>query len=297
MKLLVLGATGMLGHKLMQVLSARFEVTGTVRGHAAGYQSHPVLGVMPLLGGVQAEDFDSVVQVIAAVRPEVVVNCIGLVKQLAAAKETVPSITVNALFPHRLARLCQAGGARLVQVSTDCVFSGRKGSYVESDAADAEDLYGRTKLLGEVDDEGCLTIRTSIIGRELGTAHGLVEWFLGQEGRSVRGYRRAIFSGFTTQALAEIMAGVITDHPEMRGVWHVAAEPINKFDLLALVKQVYRLNIQIEPDEAVKIDRSLNGERFREATGFIPPAWPEMIEELYTDSTPYSELRRWYVNR
>ena len=296
MNILVLGATGMLGHKLMQVLSHQFEVTGTVRDSEALYTDHLILRQMPLLGGVRAEDFDSVVHALASTRPDAVVNCIGIVKQLPEAKDALLSITVNALFPHRLARFCQAAGIRLIHISTDCVFSGRKGNYVESDTADAEDLYGRTKLLGEVDYDDCLTLRTSIIGRELATSHGLIEWFLSQEGKTVHGYKRGIFSGFTTNALAETIAQIITDQPDMQGVWQVASEPINKFELLSLVKQIYGLVIEIEPDERVVCDRSLNADRFRGTTGFVPPAWSDMIDQMYRDSTPYAELRRFHVN-
>lgn len=291
MKVLVLGATGMLGHKLMQGLPHRFETAGTVRGPAAAYTDHPVLGQMSLLGGVRAESFDSVVRALASDRPDTVINCIGVVKQLPTAKDALPSIAINALFPHRLAELCQAADTRLIHLSTDCVFSGRKGNYVEGDVSDAEDLYGRTKFLGEVSSEGCLTLRTSMIGRELETSHGLLEWFLSQEGKTIRGYKRAIFSGFTTNALTEVIAQIIAEYQDVHGVWHVASEPISKFDLLSLVKQIYRLEIQIEPDETVVCDRSLNAERFRKATGFVPPSWPDMIEQMYRDSTPYLEQR------
>lgn len=296
MRILVLGATGMLGHKLIQVLSERFEVIGTVRGPAKTYVDHPVLRQMALLGDVRAKSFDTVLRARAEAQPDAVVNCIGIIKQHPAAADPLQSIAVNALFPHRLAQLCQAAGSRLIHISTDCVFSGRKGNYVESHVADAEDLYGRTKYLGEVSYAGCLTLRTSMIGRELATSHGLIEWFLSQEGKTVPGYTRAIFSGFTTNALAEIIAQVITDHPDMQGVWHVASDPISKFELLSLVKQVYGLDIQIEPDETVVCDRSLNADRFRQATGFVPPTWPNLIEQMYQDPTPYSELRRSHVN-
>jgi dTDP-4-dehydrorhamnose reductase len=244
------------------------------------------------LGGVATEDFDSVRRAFAAVRPEVVVNCIGVVKQDAAAKDPYTSISVNALFPHQLVRAGREIGFRLIHLSTDCVFSGRKGNYTELDTSDAEDLYGRTKLLGEVDYENCLTIRTSMIGRELSGSHGLVEWFLSQAGQRVRGFKRAVFSGFTTGALAESIADLIEQHAELSGVWHVAAEPINKFDLLTLIKQSYNLDIQIEADETFACDRSLNASRFREATGFRAPSWQNMIERMAEDPTPYEEIRR-----
>jgi len=227
---------------------------------------------------------------------EAVVNCIGVVKQDAAAKDPLASITVNALFPHRLAQLARASGARLVHLSTDCVFSGREGNYDESSRPDAEDLYGRTKLLGEVAGENCLTIRTSMIGRELAGAHGLLEWFLSQDGGRVRGFRRAVFSGFTTSALADVIAEVLSEHASLSGVWHVAAEAINKFDLLCLVREVYGLRVEIEPDESFVCDRSLDGSRFREATGIVAPSWPEMIRRMREDPTPYEEIRRGNVS-
>ena len=177
-------------------------------------------------------------------------------------------------------------------MSTDCVFSGRRGNYRESDLSDAENLYGRTKFLGEVSGEGCLTIRTSMIGRELETSYGLIEWFLSQEGKTVSGYERAVFSGFTTNALAEIMVKIIAEHTDLHGIWHVASEPISKFELLTLVKQVYGLNIEIKLDDTVVVDRSLNAQRFQKATNFVSPSWHDMIGQMHRDPTRYSELRR-----
>jgi dTDP-4-dehydrorhamnose reductase len=295
-KILVLGATGMLGHKLMQRFSGRFEVTGTVRAAASAYARHPVLGGLTLVGDISAEDGAGVERLLGRFQPDVVVNCIGVVKQLPQGKDPLPSIAVNALFPHRLAGWCRTAGSRLIHISTDCVFSGRQGRYREDDPADAADLYGRTKLLGEVEDEHCVTIRTSLIGRELETFHGLIEWFLRHERQTVSGYTRAIFSGFTTNAFAEIVERVITDHPRLAGVWHVASEPISKFDLLSLVKKVYGLEIEIKPDDRIVCDRSLDASRFRQATGLTPPAWPEMIERMAHDKTIYGTERRTHAD-
>jgi len=297
MIVLILGGSGMLGHKLWQVLSGPFDTYVTVRRDSGSYERYGLFAAGGSIDKVSAEDFESVIRAVDRVRPTVVVNCIGIVKQAEAAGDPVASIEVNSLLPHRLARLCVSRGIRLIHISTDCVFSGRKGNYKEEDSPDAEDLYGRTKLLGEVGEEGCLTIRTSMIGRELESSHGLVEWFLAQEGKSVKGYKRAFFSGFTTNALAGIIGGIIDEHPNLHGVWHVASEPINKYDLLTMVKQVYGLSIVIEADDTVVVDRSLNGERFGKATGFISPSWPDMLEEMYRDTTPYSELRRHNANR
>lgn len=292
MTVLVLGGSGMLGHRLWQTLDGRFDTYATVRKPPDGLECMGAPGRGRMIAGVAAEDFGTVSKAVESVRPQVVVNCIGIVKQAEAARDPVASISVNSLFPQRLARECRERSIRLIHISTDCVFSGRKGGYTESDLPDPEDLYGRTKLLGEVEGTGCLTLRTSMIGRELGTSFGLVEWFLGQEGKAVSGYRRAIFSGFTTIALAEIISAVISGHPGLHGLHHVASEPISKFDLLSLIREVYGLHIEIQPDESVVCDRSLNGDRFRRATGLMAPGWPEMIRQMHSDPTPYSELRR-----
>jgi len=287
----------MLGHKLWQVFASRFDTYVTLHRGFNSYKQYRLFDKARSIDHVSAEDFDSVARAITEFKPDVVVNCIGIVKQAEAARDPLTSIEVNSLFPHRLARLCRTKGIRLIHISTDCVFSGHKGDYKESDLSDAEDLYGRTKALGEVSYKGCLTIRTSMIGRELETSNGLIEWFLNQEDKTISGYKKSVFSGFTTNALAEIIAGIITKNPELHGVWHVASEPISKFELLSLVKQVYGLNIRIEPDETVVCDRSLNSERFRKVTGFVPPTWHDMIEQMYQDPTPYSELRRHHANQ
>jgi dTDP-4-dehydrorhamnose reductase len=291
MKVLILGGSGMLGHKLWQVCAPRFNTYATFRGAVADYSRFGIFDASRSIAHVIAEDFQSVSRAFDAVQPDVVINCIGIVKQRAAARDELASMAVNARFPHQLAQLAGDSDVRLVHLSTDCVFSGRTGNYSEDDMADAEDLYGRSKLLGEVKREGCLTIRTSMIGRELKGSHGLLEWFLSQSGGRVRGFRRAIFSGLTTPALAEIIGEVIRNHPELSGVWHVAADPISKFEVLETVKQTFGLAVDIEPDETYFCDRSLNGSRFQDATGISAPSWTEMIEQLRADATPYDRIR------
>ena len=194
-------------------------------------------------------------------------------------EDPIPCLNINALFPHRLAKLCGAAGARLIHLSTDCVFSGKKGNYAETDAPDAEDLYGRSKLLGETTAPRCLTIRTSIIGRELGTQQGLIEWFL-ELCWKISGFKKAIFSGLTTAELSRLIASVLEKHPELEGLYHVAADPIDKFELLSLTKEALGVTVDIEPNETFKCDRSLCGEKFRRATAWSAPAWPRMIADL-----------------
>lgn len=281
MKILILGASGMLGNAMMRVMAeaGEHDVWGTARGGAVKRHYSARLGER-ILAGVDVENADVLARVFAEVRPEVVINCIGLVKQLTEADDPLMALPINAILPHRLARLCDLIGARLVHVSTDCVFNGTKGGYRESDPSDAEDLYGKSKFLGEVAYPHTITLRTSIIGHELASAHGLVGWFLAQEG-SVKGYRRAIFSGLPTVELSRIVRDLVLPQPALSGLYHVAAAPIAKFDLLELIASAYGKKIMIEPDDLVMIDRSLNADRFREATGYVAPAWPDLIEQMY----------------
>lgn len=295
MKVLVLGGSGMLGHKVWQTCAAQFDSYATVHGAIRAYENLGIFDTGRLIGDVRAEDASSLERAMSEVHPDVVVNCVGVVKQHPLGSDPLTSITANSLFPHRAAQLAREVGARFIHVSTDCVFSGSKGNYSEDDLPDASDLYGLSKLLGEAGGENCLTLRTSMIGRELRSSRGLLEWFLTCSGGSVRGFSRAIFSGLTTQTLSEVIARLIDEHPNLSGLWHVAADPISKFDLLKLVKQTYGLAIDIERDESFVCDRSLNGERFRAATGIQIPGWTEMIERLRADDTPYERLRKDYA--
>jgi dTDP-4-dehydrorhamnose reductase len=281
MKVLIIGASGMLGNAMFRTFGAdaRFDVTGTVRNASSRRWFDAALHER-LLPGVEVEQADSLANAFRMVKPDLVVNCVGVVKQLAAADDPLVTLPINSLLPHRLAALCDIAGARLVQISTDCVFSGTKGNYVESDFPDAKDLYGRSKLLGEVDYPHAITLRTSIIGHELSGARSLVNWFLSQEG-TTRGFTRAIFSGLPTVSLAELVRDVVVPRSDLHGLYHVAAAPINKFDLLNLVAQVYGKQIAIVPSDALVIDRSLDASRFQAATGYTPPAWPALIARMH----------------
>ena len=292
MKVLVLGGAGMLGHKLVQVLGESRTVVGTVRD-VRRWAGHPLLGDPErALVGVEAMAPETVAAAIDAVRPEVVVNCIGIVKQRPAAADAALVNQVNALFPHRLAQLCRERGCRLVHLSTDCVFSGRRGCYSEDDEPDPIDSYGRSKLAGEVTGERCLTLRTSMIGRELAGRTGLLEWFVSRRGGRVAGFRKAVFSGLTTAALARVIGAVVSDHPDLEGLLHVASEPISKHELLLRIDRALDLGIAIDPVDEPACDRSLDGSRFAAATGIAVPSWDSMIEGLATDPTPYDAWRR-----
>ena len=283
MRVIVLGASGMLGSAVFRGLSASdsLSVFGTVRS-IRGLDSFDKTMKDRLVSGIDVLDSDSLIELFRQLNPDIVVNCVGLVKQLSSAKDPLSTLPVNAMLPHRLSKICALAKVRLIHISTDCVFSGRKGMYLESDISDAEDLYGKSKFIGEViDQKHAVTLRTSIIGHELNSQSSLIDWFLSQTA-PVKGYSRAIFSGVPTVELTRIILEYVIPNPELYGLYHVSAEPIDKYSLLKLVAGVYQKAIEIEPNDELVIDRSLNSDRFRSATGYIPPSWPALIEKMHS---------------
>jgi dTDP-4-dehydrorhamnose reductase len=282
MKILIFGITGMLGHVLWKNLKEDFEVYGTTRDNEGSFtEKYPIFknNNRNIVYEIDVLSKEAVSTVLEKVRPDVVINCVGIVKQLKEAEDPSVSTPVNSLFPHLLAASCAAANIRLIHISTDCVFSGKKGLYRETDPADADDLYGRTKYLGEVSGPDCLTIRTSLIGRELREKKSLLEWFLAQNGQ-VKGYKKAIFSGLTTYSFAEILKEIIVKYPQLNGIYHVANDPINKYALLMRLKDIYKKDNEIIPDETVKVDRSLDAGKFKNDTSIKIPTWDEMFEDL-----------------
>lgn len=283
LRILVLGITGMLGSAMFRNLSAtnKFSTFGTIRdssnlGYFAPKLHNQIISDVHLdteYGLIKAFDF---------ARPDVVINCVGIIKQHPLANDHLESLNINSTLPHRIASYCAIADARLIHFSTDCVFSGATGRYTECDNADADDLYGRTKYLGEVNCHNAVTLRTSIIGHELSGARSLIDWFLSQSGQ-VRGFRKAVFSGLPTIEVAQIVGELVVPNPNLRGLYHLSVDSISKHDLLTLVASTYGKQIEIVPDDQVVIDRSLNSERFRAATGFAPKPWPRLVEEMYRD--------------
>lgn len=280
-KVLVLGVSGMLGNAVFRYFSEarNYEVFGSARSSAIQRAFAPAYANR-IIVGTDVDNSDSLAFLFAKVKPNVVINCIGLIKQLAEANDPLQAIPINSLLPHRLARLCAIAGARLIHISTDCIFSGGKGSYLETDSPDAKDLYGRSKYLGEVDYPHAITLRTSIIGHELGSTHGLIDWFLSQQG-TVNGFTKAIFSGLPTIELAHIIRDIVLPQPQLFGLYHVASKPISKYDLLKLVARVYGKEIEILPENKFVLDRSLDSEKFKLASGYTPPVWPVLVEKMF----------------
>ena len=285
MKVLVLGVTGMLGSTVFKELSKdkTLDVWGTLRSKS-GLHYFASDTRANLLCNVDVLDNDSLVNLIAKIRPEVVINCVGLIKQLAVASEPLSVLPINSMLPHRLSKLCTLSNSRLIHISTDCVFNGKKGSYLEEDISDAEDLYGRSKYIGEVVDQPhVVTLRTSIIGHELNSKSSLVDWFLSQE-VSVKGYKNA-----TTVELAGVIKDYVLPTPNLSGLYHVSVDAIDKYSLLSLIAKVYGKKIEISIDEEVCIDRSLNSTKFQRSTGYRMPSWNSLVEKMYANKSRWTK--------
>jgi len=283
LRVLVFGATGMLGSTIFRDFSkhADYQTFGTVR--SASGRAHFVPELQDrLITDVHLDSEAGILKAFEHAKPHIVINCVGIIKQLPNASDHLESIAINASLPHRLAKYSSMVGARLIHFSTDCVFSGSEGGYQEDDAPDAYDLYGRTKLLGEVDYENAITLRTSIIGHEISRAKSLVDWFLSQEGE-VGGFRKAIFSGLPTIEVSRVLRENIIPNRTLRGLYHLSVDPINKYDLLNLVAKAYGKEIEINPNDDLVIDRSLNSDRVRTATGFFPQPWPTLIDNMFAE--------------
>lgn len=283
MRILVLGVTGMLGSAMFRVLNgdSSNEVWGTLRSNSA-LRSFPEKDHCRLISGVNVLDLQGLINVFDKVRPEVVINCVGLIKQLEESKNPLTVLPINSMLPHQLASLCNLMNARLVHISTDCVFDGSKGGYLESDVSNAVDLYGKSKFIGELHDVShAITLRTSIIGHELSSCSSLVDWFLSQD-NEVKGFAKAVFSGLPTVELARVINDYVLPNPELRGLYHVSSTPISKLDLLRLISFEYNKTINISPSYELMIDRSLNSDRFTAATGYVAPEWPELVHRMRT---------------
>lgn len=283
MKILILGISGMLGHKAFEILSLndKYEVYGTLRSEndIKKYFSESK-NCRNIFSEIDALDLNSVFDIIDSLRPDLVINCIGIIKQLKESHNALLSIEINSLFPHKLADHIKGSKIRLIHISTDCVFSGDKGNYIETDYSDAKDLYGKTKFLGElINYNNCITIRTSIIGPELQTKVSLLEWFLSQKG-TVNGYVNAIYSGLTTIELIKIIVDHIIPNLNKHGLYNVSSEPISKHDLLVKIAIQFKLNVKVNRFEEFFNNKSLISQKFTDDFGYQKKSWDKMILEM-----------------
>lgn len=286
-KILVLGANGMLGGSLFRYFSCdkQFQVLGTTRSHTSG-QALKNQGFDNVVINVDANNIKSIEQEIEKFKPNYVLNCIGIIKQLPAASNYIQSLKINALLPHELAKICTAHQSKLIHFSTDCVFTGGRGSYLEDDFPDAYDLYGRSKLLGEVTYDGHITLRTSIIGHEIGSQNSLVDWFLAQK-TNVNGFSKAFFSGLPTCYVAEVIAKYVMPTKSLSGLYHLSASRISKFELLNIINTVYDKNIEINDSVELVIDRSLDCKKFIAKTNYKPECWDSLVRKMNYEYVKY----------
>ncbi len=292
-RILILGGGGTLGHKLWQLLPSKFPDTFvTIRKNREFYAKCGLFTGPKVIEGLDLMDFSRLNPVLDELKPSVIINCAGVTLRRDESGDKTANIAINALLPHRLAAWCAENRSRLVHISTDCVFDGSRGNYDEEAQSDAKTLYGRSKFLGEVNEPCAVTLRTSFIGRELMGGGELLEWFLAQRGRKVKGYTKVFFTGLTSNKLAGVVGNVIEKFPSLSGLYHVASEVISKYALLQLANEAYGAGVEIEPDDSLECRRDLNGGKFAKATGFVCPSWRQMMTELAGDITPYGDWRK-----
>lgn len=285
MRVLVLGGSGMLGHVVARDLSQRFDVWTTDRGDSGLVSLHTGIPTERIITGFNALSRDSLSQAVQASSPDWIVNCIGLIKQAPEVGDQQLLEALNVSLPRTLADLGSSGSFRLLHVSTDCVFSGLKGtSYSESDIPDARDPYGRAKALGEMElGDKALIVRTSCVGPEIQRSFGLLEWFLSQPPGVVGGFSHALWSGLPTVTLAAALGTFIARSQELSGTYHVASNPIDKASLLRLISMELGNRWEIVDVDEPRLDRSLDASKVRSEIGLDPGTWPELVQDLVED--------------
>jgi dTDP-4-dehydrorhamnose reductase len=288
MKVLILGVSGLIGHKLFQVLSTKFETYGTIRRLKKDHPSSLFFKNKNIIEDIDAYDFDRLSQEMHKINPDIILNCIGITKRKKEINIPYKAIYINSLLPHMLADWAKVRKKRVIHFSTDCVFNGKSGNYTEKSLTNSEDVYGRTKALGEINYQHTLTIRSSFIGNELFSHSEILEWFLNQKDSSVQGFTKAMYTGVSTIVLARIIEGIIIHNPNLSGLWQLAIDsPISKFELLRLAKKAFNLDTLIVPDDSVKINLNLNGSRLKKKINCVIPSWDDMMKELASESLTY----------
>ncbi len=277
-KIIILGSTGMMGSMLTRVLKKdkRFQILCTYRN----FEKVKILNLnQNQLKKINVSNLEDIKKLIIRFKPDYLINCIGLIKQLCNKKNLKETKFLNSTFPKKISKIAEKNKFKIIHLSTDCVFSGKKGNYKEKDTADAEDIYGKSKFNGEVKSKFVINIRTSIIGNELTTSLSLLNWFLKQ--KKVNGFNQAYFSGLTTLELSNILIKkIILNNKFSSGLFHVSGPNISKLILLKLIKKIYKRKTIINIDNNFKIDRSLNSSKFKKITKYKKKSWLVMIKNL-----------------
>ena len=288
-RILILGASGMLGHMLVRVLSPHHHVVGTTSSQY-DEKSHlaRILSVGNWVDHVDVRNLSTVEKTIRDTKADVVINCVGVIKQKMESSNIMDAILINSLIPHQLANICNQTQSRLIHFSTDCVFDGSPGIKKVNDVPNATDLYGTTKRLGEVDYAPALTLRTGFVGRQLSGFEGLFEWVRSQRGKTIDGYQNAIYSGFTAMALSRIIRQIIEEHEQLSGLHQVAGNHINKFELITKLNEYLDLDLTINRNIDFMCDRSMDGSEFTKLTDIAIPSWDDMLVEFAADQNFYN---------
>jgi dTDP-4-dehydrorhamnose reductase len=288
MRILILGVSGLIGHRLFKELSDSFEVFGTLHQSKELYSDFIMFSTQNVIENVDVSEFDILKGVLNAVNPDVIINCVGITKRKAEINKPIDVLTINSVFPHKLANWAKISNKRVIHFSTDCVFDGKTGNYTEASLTTAEDVYGRTKALGEINYDHTLTIRSSFIGQELFGKTELLEWFLAQNGGKIKGYTKTFYSGVSTIFMARVIKNIIANFPKLSGLYNLAPDkPISKFELLSIANEAYKHNVEIIPDDTHIHFPTLNGSKLRHKINLIIPSWEKMMSELAEDKNYY----------
>jgi dTDP-4-dehydrorhamnose reductase len=291
MRILILGVSGLIGHKIFQVLSEDFEVFGTLHKSKKDYGNLELFSSLNIIENINVAEFEILKGVLYAINPDVILNCVGITKRKIETYDLVDVLTINSLFPHQLANWAKINKKRVIHFSTDCVFNGRVGNYTETSLTTAEDVYGRTKALGEINYKHTLTIRSSFIGQELFDKTELLEWFLNQNGKQINGYTNTLYSGVSTIFMARIVKYLILKYPYVSGLYNLSPnKPISKYDLLCLAKKFFNINVEIIPTDKPIHLPTLDGSKLKSEINLTVPDWEEMMSELALNKSFYLNL-------
>jgi len=290
MKILILGGNGMIGHKMYQVLSKNYLDTWVLfKKQIDQINFSEIFNKDKVIENFDLIQFDKLKIILDNISPDVIINAAGVTIRRGINDDMYKSILINSALPHFLDNWTKINNKRLIHFSTDCVFSGKKDFYTEASVTDAEDTYGKTKALGEVVSKNSVTLRGSMIGRELENKTELLEWFLNQNKTTVNGYTNVIYSGITTFRMANYVDKIIRDFPDMHGIYNVSSNSITKYELVNLFNSYFNNESSIIPDNSYTSNKDLDSSKFYKDTGLIKPNWKELVEELFIDSQSNSK--------
>lgn len=285
MRILILGGNGMIGHKMYQIISKKYDDTWvTLRNGLNTYKYGFIYNRNRVIDNIDLSNFVRIEVELNHLMPDVIINASGITIRRGVNAILSNSIITNSALPHFLNEWVVKHNKRLIHFSTDCVFSGRKGDYFENDFKDAYDNYGLTKSLGEVNNSAnAITLRGSMIGRELENKTELLEWFLLQSFNTITGYSKVIYSGITTIQMAKIVQTLIESFPYLSGVFNVSSVPISKFMLLTLFENEFKIGSEIISDDSIVSNKNLISNKLYSILNIPIPNWDDMINQLGED--------------